>query len=129
MPLQIELRPGEKMLIGGTVIMNGNSRCELLVLNDVPILREKDILTENSADTPAKRIYLTVQLMYVDGPRLTGYHQIYWGLVKDIVAAAPSLLGLVDELSQCILDGRYYQALKVAGRMIQYEKELIDHVS
>lgn len=128
MPLQIELKPGEKMLIGGAVVMNGNSRCELLVLNDVPILREKDILSESEADTPAKRVYLTVQLMYIDGANLANYHQLYWGLVKEMIAAAPSSLPLMDEMSQCILDGRYYQALKVAARLIQYEKELIDHV-
>ncbi|MFZ5484207.1 MAG: flagellar biosynthesis repressor FlbT [Pseudomonadota bacterium] len=129
MPLQIELKPNEKMLIGGAVIQNGDHRCELMVLNDVPILREKDIIAESEADTPAKRIYLAVQLMYIDGERLAEYHQLYWGLVKDVVAAAPSALSYVDEMSHCILDGRYYQALKVASRLIQYEKELIDHVS
>lgn len=127
MPLQIELKPGEKLLIGGAVVMNGGSRCELLVLNDVPILREKDILSESEADTPAKRVYLAVQLMYVDGANLANYHQLYWGLVKEMLAAAPSSLPFVDEMSQCILDSRYYQALKVAGRLIQYEKELIEH--
>ena len=128
MPLQIELKPGEKMLIGGAVVMNGGSRCELVVLNDVPILREKDILSESEADSPAKRIYLAVQLMYVDGGNLANYHQLYWGLVKEMVAAAPSSLPFVDEMSQCILDSRYYQAMKAAARLIQYEKELIEHV-
>jgi len=128
MPLQIELKPGERMLIGGAVVVNGDHRCELTVLNDVPVLREKDILSDGDADTPGKRVYLAVQLMYVDGAHLAKYHQLYWDLVKEMVKAAPSSLPLVDEMSQCILDNRYYQALKVASRLIQYEKELIDHV-
>jgi len=35
-----------------------------MIEGHVPILREKDILTAERADTPAKRIYLAVQLMY-----------------------------------------------------------------
>ena len=31
----------------------------------VPILRERDILTPETADTPAKLVYLAVQLMYI----------------------------------------------------------------
>lgn len=128
MPLQIELKPGEKLLIGGAVVMNGDHRSELVVLNDVPILREKDILTESVANTPAKRVYLAVQLMYVDGGNLAKYHQVYWEMVNEMVRAAPSSLSLIDEMSQCILDNRYYRALKVASRLIEYEKELIEHV-
>ncbi len=37
----------------------------LLIEGDTPILREKDILTGETANTPAKRIYLSVQLMYL----------------------------------------------------------------
>lgn len=128
MPLQIELKPREKMLIGGAVVMNGEHRCEFKVLNDVPILREKDIITEQEAVTPCKRVYLAVQLMYIDGGNMAKYHQLYWDLVKEILRAAPSSLPLVDEMSQYILGGQYYQALKVASRLIQYEKELIDNV-
>ena len=129
MPLQIELKPGEKVLIGGAVIMNGDHRCELLMLNDVPILREKDILSESEAVSPARRIYLSVQLMYIDGANLAKYHRIYWDLVGELLKAAPSVLPLVDDMSQCILDNRFYQALKVAARLIEYEEELISHVS
>lgn len=129
MPLQIELKPGEKVLIGGAVIMNGDHRCELLMLNDVPILREKDILSESEAVSPARRIYLSVQLMYIDGANLARYHRIYWDLVGELLKAAPSVLPLVDDMSQCILDNRFYQALKVVARLIEYEEELISHVS
>ena len=129
MPLQIELKPGEKVLIGGAVIMNGDHRCELLMLNDVPILREKDILSESEAVSPARRIYLSVQLMYIDGANMAKYHRIYWDLVGELLKAAPSVLPLVDDMSQCILDNRFYQALKVAARLIEYEEELISHVS
>ncbi len=64
MALKVELKPGERILIGECVITNGNQRARFLVEGKTPILREKDILTAQQADTPAKRIYLAVLLMY-----------------------------------------------------------------
>ena len=64
MGLKIELKPGERVMLGDCVITNPDQRTRLLVEGSAPILREKDIMTESRADTPAKRIYLAVQLMY-----------------------------------------------------------------
>ncbi len=108
--------------------MNGDSRCSLTVLNDVSILREKDILSKSMADTPCKRIYLAIQLMYMEPVNLAQYHQIYWSLVKEVVAAAPSVTELVAKISEDVLAGRYYQALKHTSNLIQYEKELVSNV-
>ncbi len=46
MALKIALKPQEKVIIGGAVIQNGKNRSELLVENNVAILREKDIMRE-----------------------------------------------------------------------------------
>ena len=64
MALKVELKPGEKIIIGDCVVTNHDQRTRLMIEGQVPILREKDILTPQRADTPAKRIYLTIQLMY-----------------------------------------------------------------
>jgi flagellar protein FlbT len=128
MPLRLDLKPHEKIFVGGAVLMNGDSRCSLTVLNDVSILREKDILSKSMADTPCKRIYLAIQLMYMEPVNLAQYHQIYWSLVKEVVAAAPSVTELVAKISKDVLAGRYYQALKHTSNLIQYEKELVSNV-
>lgn len=127
MPLRIELKPGEKVFIGGAVIENGPGRTHLTVLNEVPVLRERDILTETSADTPCKRIYLAVQLMYMDEQHLPQHHQTYWQLVKQVLEAAPSTLELLDRMSGYILNRQYYQALKGAKELIAYEQDLLRH--
>jgi flagellar protein FlbT len=42
---------------------------------DAPLLREKGIIKEKQANTPAKRIYLALQLMYTArDPRLDVHH-------------------------------------------------------
>ncbi|MEE4355295.1 MAG: flagellar biosynthesis repressor FlbT [Desulfococcaceae bacterium] len=127
MALKITLRPGERMIIGGAVISNGEKSSEFIVENRVPVLREKDILSESGADTPCRRIYFVIQLMYVDNPNLPEHHRHYWKLVRDVVQAAPSTVPLVDGISEEIVNGRYYQALKKTKKLIAYEKELMDN--
>jgi flagellar biosynthesis repressor protein FlbT len=130
MALKITLKPGERMIIGGAVLTNGNSAsCDLVIENKTPILRQKDILTEETADSPCRRIYYAIQLMYIDEHNLAAYHKIYWDLVKDLVHAAPSTIVLIDSISEHILQRQYYQALKLAKRLIDYEQEAIQHAS
>ncbi len=66
MPLKISLKAGERVIIGGAVITNGKLKTELFVENKVPVLRQKDILSIKEADTPCRRIYFVIQLMYMD---------------------------------------------------------------
>ena len=130
MALKITLKPGERMILGGAVVTNGSSgSCDLIVENKVPILRQKDILTEDRADSPCRSIYLAVQLMYIDEPNLSTYHKLYWDLVREVIKAAPSTVGLIDAISEHILGRRYYQALKLTKRLIDYEQEVIRRVS
>lgn len=128
MPLKITLKPNERMIVGGAVITNGNTRCDLLIENKVSILRQKDIMSEKDADSPCRKIYFTIQLMYIDEENLIEYHNTYWKLVQDIIKAAPSMLALIDQISEHILNNKYYQALKLARKLIDYEQEIIDHV-
>ena len=47
MALKITLKPHERMVIGGAVLTNANSAsCDLVIENKTPILRQKDILSE-----------------------------------------------------------------------------------
>jgi flagellar protein FlbT len=128
MSLKIRLKPDEKVLIGKAVIKNGQKSSEFVVENNVPILRQKDIMTVREADSPSRRVYFVVQLMYIDSEKLVEYHGKYWELVNDILAAAPSTKPCIEKISEQILAGDYYQALKLTRKLIQYEEELLAHV-
>src|SRR6187431_788298 len=108
MALRIELKPGERILIGESVLVNGDQRASFLVEGQAPILREKDILTPEQADTPAKRIYLAVQLMYTSRDA-RAHHDVYFALVRDIVQAAPSTFPYVETINNRILTGDPYK--------------------
>lgn len=128
MSLKLRLKPDEKVIIGRAVIRNGSKASEFIVENNVPILRQKDIMTEAEADTPSRRVYFVIQLMYIDSERLVEHHARYWDYVNDILSAAPSTKTHIEKISDRILAGEYYQALKITRKLIDYEKELIDHV-
>jgi flagellar biosynthesis repressor protein FlbT len=128
MALKVELKPGERILLGECVVTNADSRTRLLIDGNVPILREKDIMTAERADTPAKRIYLAVQLMYTSrDPR--AHHDVYFALMRDIIRAAPSTWEYIEQINNHILTGEMYKALKDVKKLIAYEEELLNHAA
>jgi flagellar protein FlbT len=123
MALKVELKPGERIFIGECVITNDDQRTRLVIEGTAPVLREKDIMTAERADTPAKRIYLAVQLMYTSrDPRM--HHDVYFALIRDIVQAAPSTWPQIEIINNHILSGELYKALKQSRKLIDYEQEL-----
>jgi flagellar protein FlbT len=127
MALKVELKPHERIIIGSCVITNTDQRARLLIEGEkVPILREKDILTPETADTPAKLIYLAVQLMYIS-PEPEANHATYFNLLRDVVTTAPSMWPIIEGININILNSDLYQALKEAKKLVAYEKKLLDH--
>jgi flagellar protein FlbT len=125
MALKVELKPGERIILGDCVITNSAQRARLLIEGEMPVLREKDIMTSARADTLAKRIYLALQLMYLAKNPNT-HQQRYFALVHDLVVAAPSTLSYVESINKEVLSGAMYKALKAARKLIDYESELLD---
>ncbi|MFZ3033474.1 MAG: flagellar biosynthesis repressor FlbT [Parvibaculum sp.] len=127
MALKVELKPGERFILGDSVITNDDQRTRLFIEGDAPILREKDILRLDDADTPCKKIYLMVQMMYLS-PDPTPHHDLYFSLVKDVLEAAPSTAEMIDDINNKILTGDMYKALKQTRKLIEYERELMGNV-
>jgi flagellar biosynthesis repressor protein FlbT len=128
MALKITLKSRERMIIGGAVVTNGSNTSKLIIENNVPVLRQKDIMSHADATTPCNRIYFILQLMYIDQENIHTYHKKYWKLVHEVLSNAPSFSAFLEQTSTHILGGRYYQALKLAKEMINYEQEVLSNV-
>ncbi|CCD97775.1 putative flagellin synthesis repressor protein FlbT [Bradyrhizobium sp. STM 3809] len=108
------------------MITNTDQRARLLIDGDnIPILREKDILTPETADTPAKLVYLAVQLMYIS-PGADADHGTYFNLLRDIITTVPSAWPIIEAINGHILNGDLYQALKEAKKLVAFEKNLLE---
>src|SRR5690606_24750239 len=128
MALKVELKPGEKLLVGNCIITNSDQRTRLFIEGRAPILREKDILTSETANTPARRIYLAIQLMYIDED-MEAARSAYTKLSEEFLEAGPSAREIINQINNEILTGSLYKALKAAQRLTEYEQELLSHAS
>jgi flagellar protein FlbT len=124
MPLRVELKPFERIIIGETVIINSGTRTSVLIDGEAPILREKDTVTAETANTPVKRLYFCIQMMYLknDIPR---YRASYLGLIKDLRETTPGSGDLIDAVSNHISSGSLYKALKDIRKSMKREEELM----
>eukprot|EP01037_Dinobryon_pediforme_P019838 gene19838-20329_t len=128
MALKVELKPGERIIIGESLITNENQRTRLYIEGDAPILREKDIMTAATANTPAKRIYLAVQLMYLSRSIETTQED-YLTFVRELIEASPSSTPIVMRISSQILAGNLYKAMKEARTLIEYECQILSQAT
>ncbi len=129
MSLKLTLKPGERVIIGGAVLTNGATPSHLQVENRVPLLRQRDIMSDADATSPCKKIYLAVQMMYIGAGVTSELARIYWDLVRDVLTAAPSTNDLISQMSAYIVDSEFYPALKIGKKLILYEEELIKHAT
>ena len=124
MALMIDLRPEEKILIGSAVLTNDKQRTRLHISGDTPILREKDVMQEDDAVTPCKKVYFLIQCMYLArNPR--EYHPKYFELLRMIQSAVPSTALYFARINSNIVEGHYYKALREARDLISHEEEIL----
>ena len=121
MALKIELKPNERLILGDCVVINAGQRTRLTIEGMVAILREKDIMTPGRADSPAKRIYLVLQLMYTS-KRPEQHRATYLRLLREILAVRPGARPFIDSINNRILTGELYKALKETHKLIAYER-------
>ena len=120
MPLKIELKPHESIIIGESLITNDGERTRFYIEGNVPILREKFILREKDANTPSRRVYFVVQQMYLSRGDIE-LQNLYLTYVRDLQDAAPSLIPFIAPINECILNSDYYGAIKAAAKLLERE--------
>lgn len=125
MPLKITLKPGERLILAGAAITNGKSTANLLIDNKVPILRQKDILGEKDATTPARRIHFIVQLMYLDPENKKSYEDKYIKFVGDFEKAVPSSSPMIENIRRYVVKNEFYLAVKETKKLIKYENAIL----
>lgn len=126
--LVLKLGPRERVLINGAVIENGDRRSRLsIVTPNANVLRLKDALHPEDANTPVRRLCYTAQLI------LTGD--------ANPEETRAQLLPRIEELSQILVDGdsrrlltqatdallsdQFYHCLKALRALMPREERLL----
>jgi flagellar protein FlbT len=127
MPLKIDLKPGEKFVLNGAVVSVGRDGRSLLLQNEAVLLREKDVMQEEEANTPARRIYFTIMLMYIDPANKKHYIEQYQTLMTDLakVASLPEMQEKLTQIVQDVTEENYYRALRNCKALFEIEHRLL----
>lgn len=127
MALKLSLKPGEQFVINGAVITNGERRAVMIVQNKASILRERDVMTEAEAVTPAKRVYFLCMLSYLDGEAAEGYYQRFVECMDDFmqVIENPRIRLVCAQVSLALMNREYYRALTACRELIEYETKIL----
>ena len=130
MPLKLSLKPGEKFVLNGAVVQNGDRRTVLVLQNKASVLREKDIMQADDVQTPARRIYFPVMMMYLDEAGAERHYDEFVRRLTEFmgVISNPSVLADCVNASKHCMEREYYKALMVCRRLIEYEDERLGHV-
>lgn len=130
MPLKLSLKPGERFVVNGAVLQNGDRRAVLLLQNKASILREKDIIQPEEANTPGKNVYFPIMMMYLDPAEANRYYDQFVLRLNEFMGAirSPDILKECVSLSREVMAQDYYKALTRCRKLLVYEQGLLGNV-
>ena len=131
MPLKLSLKPGEKFVLNGAVVQNGDRRTTLVLQNKASVLREKDIMQPEDAATPARRIYFPMMMMYLDDAGANRYYDEFAQRLTEFMGVIrnPEVLAECVAISKHAMAREYYKALMLCRKLIEYEDERLGNVA
>ena len=129
MPLKLSLKPGEKFVLNGAVLANGDKRTSLVIQNKACVLREKDIMQPKDAKTPARLVYLAIMMMYLDGEASEEPYNEFALRMTEFMGAVRDRAALMTcvEISRHVMGAAYYKALVLCKKLFDFERERLSY--
>lgn len=130
MPLKVTLKPRERFVLNGGVLVNGNRRTDLIIENQVSLLRERDILKADEANTPVRRIYFAIMMMYLEEALDSPFYQEFVDRITEFmcVVSKKEVLGKCHQILDDVHELRFYSALMTCKTLLPFEKERLENV-
>lgn len=130
MPLRLNLRPYEQIMVNGAVITNLHRRAFLAVHNRAHLLPGKHILKAERAETPVRRTYFAAQMAYIHAeqpeecaPWIEEFNS-RWQEVAEALAR-PDIHEKLEAARQSFDERQYYRTLRLLQDVIDYENNLL----
>ena len=125
--LVLKLGPHERVLINGAVIENGEKRSRLAIMTpNANILRLRDAIHPQEANTPVKRVCYIAQLVLTgDASATDTRHQLLRGIeqLSQVLTDHDSRTQL-NIATKAVLEDHSYQALKALRTLLPREERL-----
>lgn len=130
--LVISLKPNEKFLVNGALLMNGSKRSQIcLPDDDVYVLRLSDALHPNEVNSPVRRVYYAVQLILSgDNDALKIEEDVRSGLLAlEAVFEGTPLSETLEKAKIAFLKGHFYSVLNNLKSLFPIEDAMLNAVS
>ncbi len=127
MPLKVNLRAGERIIINGALI-SADSSIGLTIHNKVTLMLERQLIRPDEATTPARRIYYAIQNAYVADPE----EHPNWldqanRFIDDYAEATtkPLIRKKVAAIRLHLASNEYYAALRLARELFAHDDKML----
>lgn len=128
MPLLIDLKPGEKVIINGAVIENVGANTKIRICNDSTLLRQKEIMSDDDANSPAARVYFCLQNAYIFPEKRDHYMALFENYLTEYLDACPSAQALGQDIRDEVGKGLLYRALKTSRKLLTHEANALQEL-
>lgn len=126
--LVLKLGPRERVMINGAVMENGDRRTRLnIVTPDAKVLRLRDAIHPDAANTPVRRVCYIAQLVLAgEADPEEARRQLLRGIEQLAqVLRDPDSARHLAEATDAVVDGRFYQAMKALRALMPREARLL----
>lgn len=126
--LVLKLAPKERLLINGAVLENGTRRSRFsIVTPDANVLRLKDAIHPDHANTPMGRVCFQLQLILAGS---SSPDQASPQIMRQICELARILVDPfsqqhLSQARQALTEGKFYNALKSLKPLLPLERDLL----
>ncbi len=119
MPLRIDLKPYELIVVNGARIRNGDRRSDFLIENNCRFLRESEMLRSEDVKTPYHALYIQLQSIHLCEDAPVSIDEIIQFIKNKLVPGISDiersyLTAIVDELD----GGSTHKALKACKKLL-----------
>ncbi|WP_298677065.1 flagellar biosynthesis repressor FlbT [uncultured Lentibacter sp.] len=126
--LILKLGPRERVLINGAVIENGDKRSRLAVKTPgANILRLKDAIHPEEANTPVRRVCYTTQLLLSGDTdaETTKFHVLRRIEELSQILTDPDSRAFLNAATTALREEQYYRCLKALRALLPREERLL----
>ncbi len=125
MPLKIEMKMGDRIIINGAVLEMSSPHAKMIVHNQAAILRGKEIISEELATTPATRVYFALQSAYLFPDHAAKYVDDMHEYLNQYLVACPTASEIVEDIRKYVADDQLYKALKHAQKLVIHQQGVL----
>jgi flagellar protein FlbT len=130
MSLRISLRNGEPVIVNGAVLRSVG-RTDIVVENKATILRGRDVMKPEEANSPARQLYFTCMMAYIDADNLESHQTMLIEQLGVLVGAlqAPEAKAMCLQFAEKVASCQFYSALQECRWLIRYESEVLNRAN